>query len=95
MIQLGSKFDEELEKAKKGEAYNFEGIFKAQKRLVASMVCPACQVASSSSIVASNQNIIVPGVQRLLGKEKLANNRYRVWSLCIKIKIFKKYLFLF
>jgi hypothetical protein len=70
MINLGKKFDKELEKAEKGLPYEFVGIFKAQNRLVGSIVCPRCQ-AACRSIIQHNMQEVVPKAQQKLAAGEL------------------------
>jgi hypothetical protein len=70
MINLGKKFDIEVEKVKKGQEYQFSGIFKAQSRLVSSITCLSCQ-KSYRSLCQYNKEVIVPNIIDKLAKGEL------------------------
>ncbi len=57
ITNIGKKFEQEVEKAKKGQMYQFKGVFNAMNYVASKMVCLQCQTVYYS-IIKSNKTIV-------------------------------------
>jgi len=64
IVQLGKRFDKELEKAEKGQKYELEAVFQEMNSLLSKMVCFKCQQAYFG-IIKENYNIVSKVEQKL------------------------------